>query len=137
MSKINSYSLSGRIGSQTVAPRAVPVYAPSRVEARERIRVRAERRQTTLIPRWFVFLMLVALTFSFCVALNVKTNVKMNGEIEQQTVLQSEIEKLQNGNQALAEEVSSLQKDRATIERYARQRLGMILPSERILVPGR
>lgn len=137
MNSQNSYSLSGRIGAQQIAPRTIPVYAPSRIEARERIRIRAERRQTTFVPRWLVFLALVAITFAFCAALNIKTNVKMTDELQQQTVLQHEIEKLQIGNQALAAEVSSLENDSAAIQRHARQRLGMILPSERILVPAR
>lgn len=137
MNNQNSYSLSGRIGAQRIAPRTIPIYAPSRVEARERIRIRAQRRQTVFVPRWLVFLVLMMLTFAFCAALNVKTGAKMNVEMQQQTVLQHEIENLQTGNQALADEVSSLASDSAAIQRAARQRLGMILPSERILVPAR
>lgn len=123
--------------AQQVAPRTVPVYAPSRTEARERIKARAERRKSVFVPRWLVFLVLMALTFAFCVALNVKTNQKMNVELQQQNALRGEIEKLQSGNSALAEEVTSLQHDPAAIQRQARQRLGMLLPSERILVPTR
>ena len=149
---VNTYSLNNRLAAQRPSPiaatanarpavgasqRKTPVYLPGRAEARERIAKRAAARKNNFIPRWIIFVFVVALTFTLCVILNVKTRSEMQLEQEQQRSLQSEIEQLQNSNSALADEVRRLQSDPATIEREARNRLNMGRPNEQVLVLAR
>lgn len=139
MNRSNSNSISARLSSQQqVAPRVIPVYAPGRVEARERVRARAAAKQKIIIiPRWLFFIAMVALTFGFCLTLNVKTKQEITAEQQQQRVLSGEIEQIRNDNTDLAEEIRRLQNDPATIERTARQRLNMVKSNEKVLVPAR
>ncbi len=131
---VNSYSLNERLVSQQVSPRKTPIYAPSRTEVRAKIAARAERRQKRVLPQWIFFTCVVAITFAFCVIVNVKTRSEMHVELQQQQLLHTEIEQLQNDNSALADEVQRLQSDPATIERAARQRLNMVRANEKVLV---
>lgn len=135
MNKLNSYSLKSQIASQNVSPRAIPAYAPSRTEARERVRAQAARRQTKSFPRWMIFTALMVLTFIFCATLNAKSFSEMNTAQSKQSQFRAEIEQLKNDNSTLAEELNRLQNDPATIERAARQRLSMVRANERVLVP--
>ena len=134
MNNFNSYSLNEKIVSQQVVRRAVPVYVPNRVEARQRVHERALQKQTSVIPRWLLFLLVILLTFVFCITLNVKSRLKIDIEERQQNLLRAQIEQLQNGNADLAEEIKSLQNNPASIERAARQRLNMVRANERVIV---
>ena len=139
MNKVaNTYSLNERLVSQQVTSRKKPVFAPGRVEVRERIAARAERRRKNkIMPQWLIFVSVVVMTFAFCVIVNVKTRSEMQSQLQEQSALHTEIEKLQNENDSLTTEISGLQSDPAIIERAARLRLNMVRASERILVPGR
>ncbi|MEP6924945.1 MAG: septum formation initiator family protein [Pyrinomonadaceae bacterium] len=137
MSKSNFNTYPIRIITQQIAPRTMPVYAPGRVEARERVRARALNPQNSSVPRWMIFTALVLITFAFCVVLNVRSRSEMRLEQQQNGILNGEIKQLQEANTALAEEIHNLQTDPATIERAARQRLYMVRANEqRILVPN-
>ncbi|HYP50314.1 MAG TPA: septum formation initiator family protein [Pyrinomonadaceae bacterium] len=150
---VNTYSLNNRLAAQRPSPlaatantarpvagtsqRKTPVYLPGRAEARERIAKRAAARQNKFIPNWIIFVFVVAITFALCVILNVKTRSEMQKELLDQQQLHTEIEQLQNFNSALADEVRRLQSDPATIERAARERLGMVGKNEQVLVLAR
>ena len=137
MNRFAPFAGNARTVSQQIAPRTVPVYAPNRIEARERVAARAARSRQTAFPRWMMFAVIAVLTFAFCVALNFKSQAKMNVEQSQQSDLQSELEGLKNGNAALSEEINRLHNDPATIERTARQQLSMVRADEKILIPAR
>ncbi|MDQ4123601.1 MAG: septum formation initiator family protein [Acidobacteriota bacterium] len=148
----NTYSLNNRLAAQRPSPfaasaaniarpvvgtspqRKTPVYLPGRAEAREKIARRAAARKNKFIPNWIIFVFVVAITFALCVILNVKTRSEMQTELQQQQLLHSEIEQLQNLNSAIADEVRRLQSDPTTIEREARKRLKMARPDEKVLV---
>ncbi|MBC7796932.1 MAG: septum formation initiator family protein [Pyrinomonadaceae bacterium] len=115
----------------------MPVYAPGRVEIRERIRSRALQSRSKSPSRLMIFCVLVALTFAFCVTLGIKTRSEMNRELNEQNQYQIEIDKLQKNNSALIDETRLLQSDPTTIERAARQRLNMAKSNERITVSKR
>jgi cell division protein FtsL len=136
---VNTYSLNSAKVAQKPLPRRTPAFAPGRAEVRERIRTRAERRRRNkILPQWLIFVSVVAITFSFCVIVNVKTRSEMHEELQEQRSLHTEIERLQNENDSLADEVRRLQSDPAAIERAARDRLGMVRANEkRIIVPAR
>lgn len=133
MNKSISYA---KTASQQVAPRTVPVYAPGRVEAREKVRARAARSQN-VIPRWFIFFILAALSFVFCLALNVKSQAEFGLQQQKQNSFQVEIEQLKNDNTALTNEIQQLQTDPSTIERAARERANMVRSNEIVLVSTR
>lgn len=135
MIKVNS-NVSNKLISQQVAPRSLPVFAPGRVEARARVRARANNYRNENIPRWMVFTALVLITFAFCVILNVRANSEVHLEQQRSGVLNAEIKFLREANTSLAEEINNLQTDPASIERAARQRLKMVRANERILVPA-
>jgi len=138
MNKRNNYSTFANLSSPSYVPsRTIPVYAPSRTEARERIVAHAWRRKKATVSRGMFFFVVVVFTFSFCLVLNVKARREMVFEHQQQAVLQSEIEQIRNNNSALLEETRRLQSDPATIERVARQRANMIRPNEKVLVSDR
>ncbi len=133
---VNTYWTDSRLSSQSVAPRAIPVLPEGREAVRAKIRARAEaRRRGGVIPRWFIFTLIAVLTFIFCLTVNLRTHSEMMSEMEKQQMLNAEVLQLQTENTAIAEEVQKLQTDPATIERAARERLGMGRPNEkRILV---
>ena len=150
---VNTYSLNNRLATQrptsfaatanarpvagTPTQRKTPVFMPGRAEAREQIAKRAAARRNKIIPNWIIFVFVVAITFTLCVILNFKTRSEMQTELQQQQQLHTEIEQLQNFNSALADEVRRLQSDPATIERAARERLGMVGAGETVLVLAR
>lgn len=134
----NSHFFNSRLASQQViAPRTIPVFAPNRIEARERVRVRAARQQKMYRSQLVFFVVLAALTFMFCITLNLKMQFEVHDELQQQSVLRSEIEQLQNVNSAIAREIDQLQNNSVMIERAARERLKMVRTNERIVVPAR
>lgn len=136
MSKTNFSVYSDKLISQKISARTIPIYAPGRTEAREKVRARARATagRTGNIPRWMIFAGLVLITFAFCVILNVRANAEMLLEQQRGGVLNNEIRQLQKDNASLAEEINSLQTDPATIERAARQRLNMVRANEKILI---
>ena len=150
---VNTYSLNNRLAATrptsfaatasarpvagTSPQRKTPVFMPGRAEARERIAKRAAARRNKIIPNWIIFVLVVAITFALCVILNFKTRSEMQNELQQQQQLHTEIEQLQSFNSALADEVRRLQSDPATIERAARERLGMVGAGEKVLVLAR
>lgn len=85
-------------------------------------------------PEWFLFTVVVLITFMLCLAINFRAIAEMNEEVEQHERLNINIENLSAENLALQEEIFRLQNDSGTIEREARK-IGMIRPNEKILVP--
>lgn len=152
---VNTYSLNNRLAPTRPTPHAAvanvtarpvigtsqqrktPVYLPGRVEAREQVARRAAARKNKFMPNWLIFVFVVAITFSLCVILNVKSRSEVQIELQQRQQLQTEIEQIQNFNSALADEVRRLQSDPATIERAARERLNMARPDEQVLILNR
>ena len=85
-------------------------------------------------PHWFLFVVVVSMTFMLCLAVNFRALSEMNAEAEQNNQLSTDVEKLSVENLALQEEVHNLKNDSQTIEREARK-IGMSRPNEKILVP--
>lgn len=119
---------------QQIAPRTIPVYAPGRIEAREKVRVRGSREQARLTPTWIVFAALLLLSFAACVALNFKSQLEMREEQQKLNQTVGEVEQLKSANSAIFDELYKLQNDPATIERNARQRLSMMRANEKVLI---
>lgn len=95
---------------------------------------RAARRSKSATPQWFMFLIIVSMTFMLCMAVNLRAYTEMSAEAAEHQQLSGELERLSGENLFLQEEVHNLKNDSLTIEREAR-RIGMSRPNEKILVP--
>lgn len=92
------------------------------------------KRETTT-PQWFVFTVIVAMTFLLCLTINLRAFSEMNQEVEHNQKLGVEVDQLTNENLTLQEEIHNLKTDSNTIEREARK-LGMSRSNEKFLVPA-
>ncbi len=84
-------------------------------------------------PQWFIFTIIVSITFLLCLAINFRAFSEMREQSSTNTTLSAEIEKLTTENLVLEKEIRNLKHDPRTIEREARK-LGMSRPNEKILV---
>lgn len=98
-------------------------------------RTRMKSKRAVATPRWFVFTIIVSMTFMLCLTINFRAFSELGGETEQYQKLTVEVDRLTNENLALQEEIHTLKTDSAAIEREARK-LGMSRPGEKILVPA-
>jgi len=131
----NTYWVDERIRSQRVAPRVASPFAPVREISLEIIGSRAEvRRRGGIIPSWVIFGMIILATFAVCVTVTMRTRTEMNTASHQYVSIQTNVEELRSGNQALRIEVDQLRNDPRAIESAARSRLNMVRTNE-IVVP--
>ena len=105
-----------------------------RVSARAKSRTQMKSKRETGTPQWFVFTVVVSITFMLCLTINLRAFSEMNAEIEQNRKLTVEVNQITNENLALQEEIHNLKTDADTIEREARK-FGMSRSGEKVLVP--
>lgn len=137
MNNIGLYTNNVKIAPQPNSHRTATLPFSNRIDARNKVKKQAARRQNTFIPRSIVFLALIMVTFACCLVLNGRSRSKMYTEQYKESMLHREINQIQNDNTAIADEINRLQNDPATIERVIRERLKMIRPNEKILVHAR
>ena len=94
--------------------------------------MKSNRESTT--PQWFVFAVIVFITFMLCLTVNFRAFSELNSEIEENHRLNKEVEQLTNQNLLIQEEIHNLKRDPKAIEREARK-LGMGRPDEKVFVP--
>ena len=82
---------------------------------------------------WIV-LLLVLTTFVLYSAVGERGFVRLNAMGSERDELRSRVDKLEKGNVDLAEEISLLRDDPATIEALARTELGMVREGETVFV---
>ena len=97
-----------------------------------RTRMKSNRESST--PQWFVFAVVVFVTFMLCLTINFRAFSSLMGEMEQNQRLSTEVEQLTNQNLLIQEEIHNLKTDPKIIEREARK-LGMGRPDEKVFVP--
>lgn len=130
----NTYWVDERIQSQRVLPRAGSSLASVQQISQEIIGTRTEvRRRGGVIPSWVVFGMILLATFAVCVTVNMRTYAKAQVASGQFASMQSEVDVLRNGNQALRAEVERLRNDPRAIESAARARLNMVRSNEYVV----
>ncbi len=95
---------------------------------------RSKKRNNSSTPQWFIFTVIVSITFLLCLAINFRALSELKEESDENTILTTEIEKLTTENSLLLEEVKDLKHDPQTIAREARK-IGMSRPNEKVLVP--
>ena len=100
-----------------------------------RNRIRAAGRTKSSTPQWFMFVVVVSITFMLCLAVNFRAFSEMNAEAQQNNQLSTDVEKLSGENLSLQEEIHNLKNDSRTIEREARK-IGLSRPNEKISVPA-
>jgi cell division protein FtsB len=103
--------------------------------AAAKARTQAKPSRTSATPQWFVFTVIVSMTFMLCLTVNLRAYSELSEEIGQHQRLSVEVDQLTNENLALQEEIHNLKTDSKTIEREAR-RFGMSRQGEKILVPA-
>lgn len=103
--------------------------------SRSKARTNMKSKRESATPQWFVFTIVVSLTFMLCLTINLRAFSEFNGEVEQNQKLSAEVDQLTNENLALQDEIHTLKTDSNTIEREARK-LGMGRAGEKILVPA-
>ena len=124
-----------RIRAQRVAPRAASPLASVKEISLDIIGTRAEvRRRGGVIPAWVIFGMIILGTFAICVGVTMRTRTKLSLASDQFVRMQTDVEGLRTGNQALRAEIERLRTDPRTIEAAARSRLNMVRSNE-IIVP--
>lgn len=106
-----------------------------RVNSRTKNRPQMKSNRASSTPQWFVFTVIVSMTFMLCLTVNLRAFSELNQEIGQNQKLSVEVDNLTNENLALQEEIHNLKTDSNLIEREARK-LGMSRSDEKILVPA-
>ena len=87
-----------------------------------------------LLPSWTLLAMIVLATTAVCATVIVKARSEFQASTIQRDRVVSEIDSLRRANGSLEIEIRRLTNDSNTIELAARERLGMVMPSD-IVVP--
>lgn len=95
---------------------------------------KSKKREKGSTPQWFIFTVIVSITFLLCLAINFRAFSELRQETSENSTLSAEIEKLKSETIVLQEEIEDLKDDPKTIAREARK-IGMSRPNEKILVP--
>lgn len=105
-----------------------------RLRKRPRIKASMKSNRESATPQWFVFAVVVFITFMLCLTVNFRAFSELSTEMEQHQKLSIEVEQLSNQNLLIQEEIHNLKSDPKIIEREARK-LGMGRPDEKVFVP--
>ena len=106
-----------------------------RENSRPKMYTQMKTRRESATPQWFVFTVVVSITFMLCLTINLRAFTELNTEIELNQKLNVDVDRMTNENLILQEEIHNLKTDSQTIEREARK-LGMSRSGEKILVPA-
>jgi cell division protein FtsB len=106
-----------------------------RANPRTKARTQMKSKRESATPQWFVFTIVVSITFMLCLTVNMRAFTELNEEVQTNQQLTVEVDQLTNENLVLQEEIHNLKTDSNLIEREARK-LGMSRPGEKILVPA-
>ncbi|MGZ8842907.1 MAG: septum formation initiator family protein [Pyrinomonadaceae bacterium] len=87
-----------------------------------------------LLPSWTILAMILLATSGVCGTVIVRARAEFQTSSTQRQKVMVEIESLGRANRSLEKEIRRLTSDSNTIELAARERLGMVMPSD-IVVP--
>lgn len=106
-----------------------------RENSRPKMYTQVKSKRESATPQWFVFTVVVSITFMLCLTINLRAFSELNTEVELNQRLNVDVDRMTNENLTLQEEIHNLKTDSHTIEREARK-LGMSRSGEKILVPA-
>lgn len=127
----NTEWLRNRAPRYSVAAQALPV-ASARESTREIVLPAIQ--WIALLPSWTLLAMIVLAATAVCATIIVKARSEFQSSSIQRDHMVSEIASLRRANGSLELEIRRLTNDSNTIELAARERLGMVMPSD-IVVP--
>ena len=127
----NTYWLSNRQVTQRVAAQAVPTI-PVRDISRDLLSAAFEWLR--LIPSWIFLAMILMATVGICSAVILRSRAEFKASVQENGRMNLEIASARRSNTSLQVEIRRIASDPNTIESAARERLGMVRPSD-IVVP--
>lgn len=127
----NTEWLRNRAPKYSVAAQALPM-ATARDSAREVVLPAVQ--WLALLPSWTILAMILLATSGVCGTVIVRARAEFQTSSTQRQKVMAEIESLGRANRSLEMEIRRLTSDSNTIELAARERLGMVMPSD-IVVP--
>ena len=127
----NTYWLSTRLVTQPVAAQALP-----RIPVREISRdlVPAVFEWLRLIPSWIFLAMILIATVGICSTVILRSRAELKASKQEHGRINLEIASVRRSNTSLQMEIRRIASDPNTIESVARERLGMVRPTD-IVVP--
>lgn len=123
--------LRNRAPKYSVAAQALPMVT-ARASAREVVLPAVQ--WLALLPSWTILAMILLATSGVCATVIVRARAEFQASSTQRQKMMAEIESLGRANRSLELEIRRLTSDSNTIELAARERLGMVMPSD-IVVP--
>ncbi len=127
----NTEWLRNRAPKYSVAAQALPL-TTARDSAREVVLPAV--RWLALLPSWTILAMILLATSGVCATVIIRARAEFQASSNQRQKMMAEIESLGRANRSLELEIRRLTSDSNTIELAARERLGMVMPSD-IVVP--
>lgn len=127
----NTEWLRNRAPRYSVAAQALPI-ASTRESARELVLPAIQ--WIAVLPSWTLLAMIVLAATAVCATVIVKARAEFQSSSIQRDHVVTEIDSLRRANGSLELEIRRLTNDSHTIELAARERLGMVMPSD-IVVP--
>ena len=127
----NTEWLRNRAPKYSVAAQALPM-----ITARDSARavVLPAVRWLALLPSWTVLAMILLATGAVCATVILKARAELQASSTQRQRIIDELDGLGRANRSLELEIRRLTTDSNTIELAARERLGMVMPSD-VIVP--
>ena len=127
----NTYWLSNRQMNQGVAAQTIPALS---VREFSRDLFPAALHGLRLIPSWIFLAMILIATLGICSTVILRSNEELKVSTLEYGRIGTEINSIRRSNNTLQDQISRIASDPASIELAARERLGMVKPSD-IIVP--
>ena len=127
----NTYWLSNRQTSQGIGAQAIPAFT---VREFSRDLLPTALHGLRLIPSWIFLAMILIATLGICSAVILRSKAELRVSTLEYGRIGDEISSIRRSNNTLQVEISRIASDPAAIESAARERLGMVKPSD-IIVP--
>ena len=127
----NTEWLRNRAPKYNVAAQALPL-TTARASAREVVIPAV--RWLALLPSWTLLAMILLATSAVCATVILKARAEFQASSTERQKMMTEIDALGRANRSLEIEIRRLTTDSNAIELAARERLGMVMPSD-IVVP--
>ena len=95
---------------------------------------RVLENSSAILPSWIYLAMILIATAAICLTVNLRGHAQLSTAKGQFQQMQSEIDALRRSNMLLQQEVLRITTEPTTIESAARERLGMVRPTD-VVVP--